>query len=319
VNWLHGAKGAGYKARKRFEEFILSTELTLCFTKSEWGPSLILHTSSRRLVRFALHGDDGCGGWATSPGLIEELKSMLESLYGKMKFGRWGRQLGFDAVRDLSASTTEVTAVKYMKAMKKFVEVTSAPAMFQNGGIHLGSSYDALPAINMCARFAHRPSADAKKALKHIIFYLLHTVDQGLRFGRDSNTSHADLEWQTPLEHDFEMSTSAQPLAYHVYCDGALRHDGRSVTGVLHMFGAAQSLPIRGILTELGVRQAYPTPIGVDSRSTLLVARSQAALKKSLYIMLCKQALYAVLRICPASAIDLGRVLALSFYKTPYA
>lgn len=46
--------------------------------------------------------------------------------------------------------------------------------------------HDALSAINMCARLAHRPSADAKKAVKHVIFYLINMiVTTGLYLGMD--------------------------------------------------------------------------------------------------------------------------------------
>ena len=48
---------------------------------------------------------------------------------------------------------------------------------------------------------------------------------------------------------------------------------------------AAQAIPFRGILAELGIFQEVPTPLVVDSRSTILVARDRAAMKKSLYIM----------------------------------
>lgn len=113
-------------------------------------------------------------------------------------------------------------------------------------------------------------------------------------FGAGTATASSDLmEWSHPLSHDHVMEISAKPLAYHVFCDGALRHDDRILTGVQHMFGgtsilaisvrqhihardahasecfnactaAAQCIPLRGVLTELGVKQAYPTPIGVD-------------------------------------------------------
>ena len=90
--------------------------------------------------------------------------------------------------------------------------------------------------------------------------------------------------------------------------------DDRSLSGILHMFAgacilglsfrqhstaqhahdsecftastaAAQIIPFRGILTELGIVQEVPTPLVVDSRSTLLVARSKASMKKSIYLM----------------------------------
>ena len=47
----------------------------------------------------------------------------------------------------------------------------------------------------------------------------------------------------------------------------------------------AQAIPFRGILVEWGISQEVPTPVVVDSRSTILVARDRAAMKKSLYIM----------------------------------
>lgn len=54
----------------------------------------------------------------TSKELIQVLKHMLQHQYGEMKFGNWGRQLEFDAVRDLDQGTTKVTAVKYIEGLR---------------------------------------------------------------------------------------------------------------------------------------------------------------------------------------------------------
>ena len=181
--------------------------------------------------------------------------------------------------------------------------------------IHIGKvRKDAVPAINMCSRYSHRPDKKAVRCVKHLIWYLLVTPDVGLTFGYAPDTVWADLKWQASPDKDAIFDTMARILAYWINCDGALKIDDRSLSGILHMFAgacilglsfrqhsiamsahesecftastaAAQAIPFRGILAELGIFQEVPTPLVVDSRSTILVARDRAAMKKSLYIM----------------------------------
>ena len=78
LNWLQGSKGAGAAARGGFDTLV-TTNTLLVFVISAWDPSLYIHTSERGKIRFALHGDDGCGGWATSQSLIDDLQKLLHT------------------------------------------------------------------------------------------------------------------------------------------------------------------------------------------------------------------------------------------------
>lgn len=102
--------------------YILSPYHCIKFKKSNWDPSLFVHDSVRGKLRFELRGDDGCGGWSTSEELIADLKVSLKAMYGEMKFGGWGRQIGFDTVRDKHRGITTVTATKYITKLRQFVE-----------------------------------------------------------------------------------------------------------------------------------------------------------------------------------------------------
>lgn len=166
----------------------------------------------------------------------------------KFGFGHWGTQLGFDAVRDRAAGTSLVTAAKNIDGLKQLVvddnpwkpatpyskalnNITPArfpkpddPARgkferrevswFRSVCGHLQQiakvRHDAMPAINMCARFVHKPTAEAKQADKHIIYYLLHTRDHGLCFGMGAATMRSDLEWTSPLANDHAMDPLAK-------------------------------------------------------------------------------------------------------------
>ena len=353
IKWLQGAKGAGAAARKSFNELVTKNEV-LKFTLSSWDPSLYIHSSEEGKIRFCLHGDDGCGGWSTSQVLIDKLHAMLTVRYGKfkaVKFGPWGKQLGFPIQRDLKLGTTTIVSTPYVEGLRKLVEDDQPykpklpyskeiselePAELPTPGspeetefaadiawmreacgrlIHIGKvRKDIVPAVNMCSRYSHRPDKKAKRCVKHIIWYLLNTPDLGLTFGYSADTKWDDLTLREAPPRDDIFDTMAPRLYYWINCDGALKVDDRSLSGILHIFAGAcflglsfrqhstatcahdseaftastataQAIPFRGILTELGIVQATPTPIVVDSRSTLLVARDKAAMKKSLYIM----------------------------------
>ena len=101
LKWLQGAKGAGYEARREFA-LHMTTNGVLDFLISDWDPSLFHWTSvdGMQRIRFALHGDDGCGGWASHQTLIDTLVAILEKKYGKLKHGKWGVILGFEVTRE---------------------------------------------------------------------------------------------------------------------------------------------------------------------------------------------------------------------------
>ena len=171
---------------------------------------------------------------------------------------------------------------------------------------------DVAGAYNMVVRTSHAPCPLAPKCMKHLIFYLLHSIDVGLTIPRIPNTTVDMLEWEAPLPSNYLLDTKAKPLQYHVVLDGALGVD-RSISSILHMWcgiaisgqafrqhsqalcahdtecftastGAAQAIPLRGILHEVGIKQIVPTPIFSDSSSTRLIANFEAALKRSIYI-----------------------------------
>lgn len=173
--------------------------------------------------------------------------------------------------------------------------------------------FDVRPAVNMCSRYSHRPDAQAIKSTKHIIFHLLATPDVGLTYGAGPNTVWTDLQWSRELPKDFKFDPKVKMLGYHIGSDGALSID-RSISGIVHMFGgaaisgqsfrqhsqavdaygsetftcstaAAQNVPFRGIMTELGIKMMYPTPCFVDNESTVLVSESRASLKRSMHLM----------------------------------
>lgn len=86
---------------------------------------------------------------------------------------------------------------------------------------------------------------------------------------------------------------SIEVLSFHQYSLVIDTH-ASEVTSVCS--DSAQAIPLRGFHLEISIDQIVPTQVGVDSRSTLLVARSKASLMMSRYIsrraMLMKQAVF---------------------------
>ena len=148
--------------------------------------------------------------------------------------------------------------------------------------------------------------------MKHLIFYLIATIDIGITIARVPQATTTTLVWPEALPSNYLLDVNAKPLQYHVVLDGQLGID-RSIASILHMLGgvaisaqafrqhsialsahdtecftastgAVQAIPIRGVLHELMLMQLVPTPIFSDSPSTRLVANYEAALKRSIYI-----------------------------------
>ena len=212
AKWLQGAKGAGYEARKSFIELVTKNDI-LAFAVDKTDPSLFMHHSSAGQIQFTLHVDDGCGGWATHQSLIDKLKLVLGSRYPGFKFGAWKEQLGFEVTRDRSAGTTTLTAHKQIAKLERLVEgecrytptmpyqrsindiaPVAVPdvgspehAVFTRrvswcrsaiGALHHVSKVrcDITTSLNLYSRYAHVPEPAMEKGLKHMIFFLLHTI-----------------------------------------------------------------------------------------------------------------------------------------------
>lgn len=343
--WLQGGKGAGNAARAKFEA-ILADNAYCNFTKSSWDHSLFLYRAGRSFIEFTLHGDDGtlC---ADSEQTALKLKTLLEKTYGSVKWHMYEDMLGFAVAEP--PGLLRITAPKHIDALRTFVEndppykptvpytkefdliepcdvpetgsvewyAFDARVYFmQEAGGHVAHIIkvrpDSAAALSMVVRYSHCPDARAVRCLKHLIFYLLNTVDVGITVHVPDNPTVDMLVWPAALHPDHVLDVNCKPAQYHVVLDGALSID-RSRCGIFHMFagvaiatqafrqhsiaitahdsevftastGAAQSVPIRGILHEVDISQALPTPIFSDSASTRLVANSEAALRKSIYI-----------------------------------
>ena len=348
--WLQGAKGAGYEARQKFNALVTNNG-KLNFEISDWDPSLYFKSfSDGHKIRFALHGDDGCGGWATKQSLIDDLVGILEPVYGSVKIGPWNTMLGFEVTRDKPAGKTKVTAKQAIANLEKYVATDChfSPKLPYSKAINelqLGDTFepgspdyadqqldvewmraslgalqhvtktrkDCSQAINRESRYSHKPCKQAVKCVKHTIFYLLAHRDDGLIFGSGPASKWEDLIWSKGLPSDYKFDPNVKLMGYHMACDGNLEVD-RSTSGIVQMFAganiagssfrqhsqaveahgselftastaAAFCVPTRGILTELGIAQLYPTPLFIDSASTVLCAESRLALKRSMHLM----------------------------------
>ena len=345
--WIRGARGAGNATRKLFESHVMSNDV-MQFERSVWDPSLFFYHGTDFDVEFTLHGDDGTGS-ANSLEAAHKLKALLVAKYGdKVKWeDEHGDTLGFAVTK--TERTTTITAPKHIEALKRFVanDAMYKPTVpytkdfsalkpvdtpergsvdwyafdtrvhfMQECGGHIAHIVKVRPdcagAYNMVVRTSHAPCILATKCLKHLVFYLIHTIDVGLTIPRPINVTIESLIWETSPPRDYLLDTKNKTLKYHVVLDGALGVD-RSMSSILHMFcgiaisgqafrqhsmalsahdtecftastGAAQTIPTRGVLHELLILQVIATPIFSDSASTRLVASYEAALKRSVYI-----------------------------------
>ena len=348
--WLQGAKGAGSAARKGFEELVMNNKICP-FSRSVWDPSLYIHHGDDGDdIEFTLHGDDGTGS-ANSEATAKKLENLLIGKYGDDKI-KWEPDytdvLGF-AVKITDTKAT-FTAPKHIAALAKYVSTDAVykPSVpytkdfidlkpidipehgtvewynfdskvhyMQASGGHIAHILKIRPdcagAHNMVIRTSHAPCDLAIKCMKHLIFYLLETIDVGLTINIPKAATIDTLMYSAAVAKDHVLDTlKNKMLQYHLVLDGALGTD-RSISSILHMFGgiavsgqafrqqsiaknahdtecftastgAAQSYALRGVLQEMKVLQLHPSPIYSDSASTRLVANYEAALKRSIYI-----------------------------------
>ena len=313
--WLQGARGAGNATRKLFESYIM-TNGEMNFERSVWDPSLYFyHDADGTSIEFTLHGDDGTG-CANSITAAHRMKALLESKYpGAVKWwDEHGDMLGF-AVKKTAIGTT-ITAPKHIEALHVFVTNDAAykPTVpytkdfmhllpvavpepdtvewhlfdarvhfMQESGGHIAHITKVRPdivgAYNMVVRTSHAPCSLALKCMKHLIFYLIATIDIGITIARVPQATTATLVWPEALPSNYLLDVNAKPLQYHVVLDGQLGID-RSIASILHMLGgvaisaqafrqhsialsahdtecftaatgAAQAITIRGVLHEL--------------------------------------------------------------------
>ena len=347
--WLQGARGAGNAARKEFETLVMKNS-SIPFSRSTWDPSLyIYHGPNDEDIEFTLHGDDGIGS-ASSEAAAAKLQKLLKDKYDdKIKWEReYSDVLGF--AWKINDKTATITAPKHIAALEVFVKTDAkyfpsvpytkdfidlkpidapeyeSPEWYVfDANVHymqetaghiahiLKIRPDCAGAHNMVIRTSHAPCNLAIKCMKHLLFYLLNTIDVGLTINIPDKPNIDMLIYTNAVAKDHILDTiNNKMLQYHIVLDGALGTD-RSISSILHMFGgiaisgqsfrqasmaisahdtecftastgAAQSYPIRGILQELKILQIHPSPIFSDSASTRLVANYEAALKRSIYI-----------------------------------
>ena len=263
--------------------------------------------------------------------------------------GGWHDQLGFAVERDFHGGYTTITAPKHIKAVQHFVEgdVKMTPKTPSNQSImdlkpieipeegtaehveflkdrdwlqsangcavHITKvRQETVPTVVAIAKCGHAPGKDAIAAMKWLLFYLLGTINTGLKIGAGPDANVEMLEFSEELHGDYVLNPEKKLLGYHAVIDGDLRVNDRSVSGVLHMLGGtafapfsfrqhsaaisahdsevfsasscvAHSIFFRDHLVALGIDQSLPTPIFSDSKSTLLTVQNDSSLKRALH------------------------------------
>ena len=159
--------------------------------------------------------------------------------------------------------------------------------------------------VNKACGFMSSPSYDVNAYAKHIAMHLYkHPVPVTWGGGKD-------LELSQPSPPPFTQGLKEYGL--HFAADAAPDDSARGITGGVGMFNGGVILtvssrqhlaspdmhayevlaagtimhkivPIRGLLTEWRISQEHPTPLYIDSASTVFVAQSRGAVKKSAWI-----------------------------------
>ena len=159
--------------------------------------------------------------------------------------------------------------------------------------------------VNKACGFMSSPSYDVNAYAKHIAMHLYrHPVPVTWGGGRN-------LELSQPSPPPFTQGVKEYGL--HFAADAAPDDSARGITGGIGMFNGGviitvssrqhlaspdmhayevlaagtimhKIVPIRGLLTEWRIPQEHPTPLYIDSASTVFVAQSRGAVKKSAWI-----------------------------------
>ena len=159
--------------------------------------------------------------------------------------------------------------------------------------------------VNKACGFMSNPSYDVNAFAKHIAMHL-YQYPVPVTWG-----GGVDLEISQPSPPPF--TDGCKEYGLHFAADAAPDDSARGITGGVGMFNGGaiitvssrqhlktpdmhaievlaagtimhKIVPIRGLLTEWRIAQERPTPIYIDSASTVFVAQSRGAVKKSAWI-----------------------------------
>ena len=159
--------------------------------------------------------------------------------------------------------------------------------------------------VNKACGFMSNPSHEVNAFAKHIAMHLYH-YPVPVTWGGGQN-----LELSQPSPPPFTLG--AKEYGLHFAADAAPDDAAKGITGGVGMFNGGaiitvssrqhlaspdmhayevlaagtimhKIVPIRGLLTEWRISQEHPTPLYIDSASTVFVAQSRGAVKKSAWI-----------------------------------
>ncbi|WVZ17516.1 hypothetical protein V8G54_010498 [Vigna mungo] len=255
---LYGLKQA---PRVWFEKFC-STLFGFSFNKSQYDSSLFLQWTPKGIVILRVYVDD-IVVTGSDQDAISRIKQMLNSTFHMKELGHLNYFLGLEV--HYHPEGIFVNQHKYIQDLVQLAGLTNATPVdtpmkesFLTIPLNIGSLIyvtitrpDISYVVHTVSKFMQSPRHFHFSAVQRIIKYLLGTSSRGLFFPGNSS-----LQLQAYSDADLAGCPDTR----------------RSTIGCAMSAACSEITWLRGLLTELGVSQAQPTPLHADNTSAVQIA-----------------------------------------------
>ncbi|XP_014517174.1 uncharacterized protein LOC106774644 [Vigna radiata var. radiata] len=297
---LYGLKQA---PRVWFEKF-RSTLLGFSFNQSQYDPSLFLQWTPKGIVILLVYVDD-IVVTGFDQDVISRIKQMLNSTFHMKELGHLNYFLGLEVHYHLEG--TFVNQHKYIQDLVQLAGLTNATPVDtpmevnvkyrQHEGELLddptqyrklvGSLIyvtitrpDISYVVHTVSKFMQSPRHFHFSAVQRIIKYLLGTSSRGLFFPGNSSLqlqAYSDADWAGCP--DTRRSTTGwcmflgnAPISWKCKKQHSVSKSSTEAEYRAMSAACSEITWLRGLLTELGVSQAQPTPLHTDNTSAIQIA-----------------------------------------------
>nr|KYP38426.1 Retrovirus-related Pol polyprotein from transposon TNT 1-94 [Cajanus cajan] len=294
---LYGLK---HTPRVWFEKF-RSTLLSFSFTQSQYDPSLFLQRTPKGIVVLLVYVDD-IVVTGSDPDAISKTQQMLHSTFHMKELGHLNYFLGLEVhyhpkgifinqhkyIQDLVqlAGLTNATLidtpmevnVKYRRHEGELLDDPTQYRKLVGSLIYVTITRpDISFAVHTVSKFMQSPRHFHFSAVQRIIKYLLGTSRSGLFFPKISSLqlqaySDAGCPDTRRSTIGWCMFLGNAPISWKCKKQDSVSKSSTEAEYRAMSVACSEIIWLRGLLTELGLSQAQPTPLHVDNTSAIQIA-----------------------------------------------
>ncbi|WVZ07780.1 hypothetical protein V8G54_021126 [Vigna mungo] len=258
---LYGLKQA---PRVWFEKF-RSTLLGFSFNQSQYDPSLFLQRTPKVIVVLLVYVDD-IVVTGSDQDVISRIKQMLHSNFHMKKLGHLNYFLGLEVHYHPEGIFLLDDPTQYRKLVGSLIYVTITRP-------------DISFVVHTVSKFMQSPRNFHFSAVQRLIKYLLGTSSRGLFFPGNSSLqlqAYSGANWAGCP--DTKRSTTGwcmflgnAPISWKCKKQDSVSKSSTEAEYRAMFAACSEIIWLRGVLTELGLSQAQPTPLHTDNTSAIQI------------------------------------------------